>query len=114
MNDIIFAREFGFFEYRINRYRHNDVRAGAPFHYIAYMREGTGRLVGADRTVELKEGDFFYIPDGYPYQSYWRGEDTVRFDSYGFRHFPHPEGPTMLTKAPFSTLSTAFSFLKSR
>lgn len=92
MNDIIFAREFRFYEIRINRYRYTDARAGAPFHYIAYMREGTGKLVGADRTVELAAGDFFYIPEGYPYQSYWKGEDVCRFDSYGFRHFPRPEG----------------------
>jgi len=92
MNDIIFAGEFRFYEISINRYRHNDAGSGAPSHYIAYMREGTGRLVGADRTVELKAGDFFYIPDGYPYQSYWKGEDVVRFDSYGFRYFPRPEG----------------------
>ena len=92
MNDIIFAREFRFYEIRINRYRYNDARIGAPLHYIAYMREGTGRLVGADRTVELAAGDFFYIPEGYPYQSYWKGEEVCRFDSYGFRHFPRPEG----------------------
>lgn len=92
MNDTIFTGEFRFYEISVNRYRHTDNRAGAPSHYIAYMREGTGKLVGADRTVELSAGDFFYIPDGYPYQSYWRGEDAVRFDSYGFRHFPRPEG----------------------
>ena len=92
MNDIIFAREFRFDEIRISRYRYNDARGGAPYHYIAYMREGTGRLVGAERTLEVEAGDFFYIPEGYPYQSYWKGQDEVCFDSYGFRRFPRAEG----------------------
>ena len=92
MNDIIFAHEFKFYEIRFNRYRYNDARVGAPYHYIAYMREGSGKLVGADRTVELNAGDFFYIPEGYPYQSYWKGDEVCCFDSYGFKSFPRPEG----------------------
>jgi len=92
VNDIIFAREFKFYEIRFSRYRYNDARGGAPYHYIAYMRDGTGKLAGADRTIEVAAGDFFYIPDGYPYQSYWKGQDAIVFDSYGFRHFPRPDG----------------------
>lgn len=92
MNDALFAKDFSFNEFRFSRYRHTDNRGGAAFHYIGYMREGTVRLVGADQTLDLGAGEFFYIPDGYSYQSYWRGEDTIRFDSYGFRYFPRADG----------------------
>ena len=94
MNDIVFSNTFRFDEICNGRSWHTDRRDGSPYHYLAYMREGGGRLVGSDREIEVGEGDFLYIPDGYPYQSYWQGENVVRFDSYGFKYFPRTEGKT--------------------
>ena len=88
MNRTGFSDGFAFHEMRFQRYHHTDNRQGAPRHYLAYMRKGTGRLVGTDRTVDIASGDFLYIPFGYAYQSYWQGDGIVLFDSYGFRHFP--------------------------
>lgn len=94
MNDSEFSRGFLFRELSYSRYSHTDNRRGAPSHYIAYMREGTARLVGADRSIEVETGAFLYIPKGYPYQSYWQGVPIVRFDSYGFQAFPHSNAYT--------------------
>lgn len=94
MNDSEFSRGFVFRELSYSRYSHTDNRAGAPSHYIAYMREGTGRLAGSDRTVDVETGAFLYIPKGCSYQSYWQGVPVVRFDSYGFQAFPHSDAYT--------------------
>ena len=92
MNEIIFAQSFRFIQCRINRASHTDNRAGKHVHYLAYMRNGLGHLAGQDRIIDVKPGDFFYIPDAYPYQSWWRGDDIVFWDSYSFKHFPKADG----------------------
>lgn len=94
MNDSEFSRSFVFRDFSHARYSYTDNRRGAPSHYIAYMWEGTGHLVGSDRTVDVETGAFLYIPKGYPYQSYWQGFPVVRFDSYSFQSFPHSEAYT--------------------
>lgn len=92
MNEIIFAQGFSFNQCRINRSSHTDARAGKHAHYLAYMRTGFGHLAGEDRIIDVKPGDFFYIPSACPYQSWWRGEDIVIWDSYAFQYFPKPDG----------------------
>ena len=92
MNEIIFSQSFSFNQYRINRAGHTDNRNGKHAHFLAYMRNGFGHLAGEDRVIDVKPGDFFYIPDAYPYQSWWRGDDIVIWDSYAFSHFPKSDG----------------------
>ncbi len=92
MNEIIFAQSFSFVQCRINRSGHTDNRQGKHSHYLAYMREGYGHLAGEDRAIDVSPRDFFYIPDAYPYQSWWRGEGLVTWDSYAFQYFPRPDG----------------------
>ena len=88
MNDTIFSNSFHFRELRIEKYHHTDNRQGSPQHYIGIIRSGHARIVSDKKTIEIQEGEPFYIPKGLPYQSYWYGDDLIRFDSYGFDLIP--------------------------
>lgn len=69
-------------------FRYTDNRKGSQYHYLAYMEEGHCKIVSDDSTIEIKQGDVFYIPDGLSYQSYWYGEPDIKFHSYAFKLFP--------------------------
>ena len=88
MNNTQISNSFHFNTFRREKYSYTDNRRGSPDHYIAYMRSGHCRIVTETYTVEIQEGDVFYIPYGIPYQSYWYGHDLICFDSYAFRFFP--------------------------
>ena len=88
MNSIVLYDAFRFFRITFDKYHHTDNRCGAPEHYIAYMEEGSCRLVSEKISVEIKEGDVFYIPMGLPYQSFWHGEGRISFITLGFKLFP--------------------------
>lgn len=91
MNSAIFGKTYRFYKYKFYKYHYTDNRRGAPDHYIAYMCRGKSRLVSKTGTVEINEGDIFYIPLGLPYQSYWYGEPEIEFISLGFEFFPESE-----------------------
>lgn len=91
MNNIQFSDSFHFSTFRREKYSYTDNRGGSPDHFIAYMHSGHCRIVTETYTVEIQEGDVFYIPYGIPYQSYWYGSDLICFDSYAFRFFPDSE-----------------------
>jgi AraC-like DNA-binding protein len=88
MNGIIFSNQLSFNVYEWSKYRYTDNRAGAHPYYIAMMIEGTGKLVSKDTTLTVCAGDVFYIPSGYPYQSYWYGEESINFISLAFSAMP--------------------------
>ncbi|MBR5546906.1 MAG: helix-turn-helix transcriptional regulator [Clostridia bacterium] len=83
-----YKEELAFYDVSFSKYRHTDNRRGSPYHYFAYMREGNGRILTEHEELLLEAGDFFYIPLNASYQSWWTNEGTVRFDSFGFKHFP--------------------------
>lgn len=91
MNDILFYENFCFNSITFKKQKYTDNRAGSPFHYLAYMIKGTSKIVANDMSVELSDGDLFYIPKGLPYQSYWNSDDDIQFLSFGFHHFPETE-----------------------
>lgn len=100
-NDIIFSKSFYFTTYRFLKYRHNDNSDGINKYYFAYMARGRGRLSAENETVEISEGDIFFIPNGTKYHSYWYGDPEVEFISLGFTFFPNFEGryyPTQTIK----------------
>ena len=90
MKNAFFSNSFAFVEFNFGKYRCTDNRSGSPHHYLATMEEGRCRIVSNDITIEVKSGEAFYIPLGLGYQSYWYGDDCIRFRSYGFDHFPGP------------------------
>ena len=70
------------------KYHYTDNRKGSPHHYFALMESGRSKIVSDSITIELKSGDIFYIPKGFPYQSYWYSENKIAFKSFGFDYFP--------------------------
>ena len=86
--DIILSNNFNFNLFVFNKYKYTDNRNGSPYHYLAYMERGSSKIVSNDITININAGDFFYIPKGLPYQSYWYSDDEIRFLSFGFHLFP--------------------------
>lgn len=91
MNDTLFSNSFAFAEVHRGKHAYTDVRAGAILHYVAYMIRGKCKIVSADIEINAEAGDFFYIPKGLPYQSYWQDAEDVSFLSLGFPFFPNPD-----------------------
>jgi len=86
--ELIFFENFKFHHYVLHKSNYTDNRAGVRKHYLAYMEQGHSRIVSEGRTITVQPGDVFYIPKGLRYQSYWEGEDEIRFLSFGFQYFP--------------------------
>ena len=91
MNGTKSSSDFWFRQISGQRYRYTDVRHGAAMHFLVYMRSGNARFVGREQTVNLRQGQFLYIPKGEAYQSYWQGDNQILFDSLGFQWFPEGE-----------------------
>ncbi len=89
MNDINFSNSFVFLKYKFNKLNYTDNRGGSPSHYFAYMLEGNAKIVTEYDSVTINKGDFFYIPNKCPYQSYWYGNPDIKFISLGFRYLPN-------------------------
>ena len=53
--------------------------------YIACMLKGTAQIESDNNTIFVKEGDVFFIPKNLGYQSYWYGDDDIKFISLGFK-----------------------------
>ena len=94
MNDIIFTNGFMFLTIMFDKFHHTDNRAGVQRHYFAYMLSGRCKITTDSETVEINEGDIFYIPNKCSYQSYWYGEPEIRFISLGFLYLPNFDNKT--------------------
>ena len=88
MEDRELYKSFAFNLYSFSAKNHTHKSKGVPRHYIGYLYRGFGRLVSEDCTLELQEGDLFYIPKGCRYQSHWYGNDGTQFDSFAFAAIP--------------------------
>lgn len=84
MNGIILNDNFHFLHLQFASFHYTDNRKGAPMNYLAHMVKGHAKIVSETKTIEIKEGDVFFIPKALPYQSYWYGNDEIRFLSFGF------------------------------
>ena len=84
MNSSFFSSNFYFQSLNFEQYHYTDNRAGSPMHYLAYMTKGHARIVADHTTLDVAEGDIFFIPHKLPYQSYWYGNPHVQWLSYGF------------------------------
>lgn len=89
MNDISFSNSFRFRTIEFDKSHHTDNRAGAPSHYFAYMLCGSCKITTDTSTININEGDIFYIPNNYSYQSYWYGNPKIKFISLGFLCMPN-------------------------
>ena len=91
MKDIFLLDNFNFNTIVWDKYHYTDNRAGSPSHYLAHMEKGNAKIVSKQITINISEGEVFYIPDALSYQSYWFSINEVRFKSLGFRWFPESE-----------------------
>ncbi len=96
-------------EHYFTQSRCNDISGGSELHYIGRIKKGSARLVSESVTVELSEGDVFYIPRGIPYKSFWFADNEgVRFDSFGFSEFPSAPGQRFaFQKIPYNNLQNS-------
>ncbi|MBR4873112.1 MAG: helix-turn-helix domain-containing protein [Clostridia bacterium] len=92
MNSALFCKSFVFKILRFSTYKYTDNSEGVRTNYLAYMAEGHARIRTDTETVEIGEGDVFFIPDGCKYRSYWYGEPRIEFISLGFGCMPDFEG----------------------
>jgi AraC-like DNA-binding protein len=53
------------------------------------MNRGSARICTANKTVDIEEGDVFFLPSGLSYHSYWYGEPDIEFISLGFLFLPN-------------------------
>ncbi len=96
------------FSFDKGRHTDNMSNGGLPLNYMGYLVNGTAKLVSKDTTVTLKEGEFFYIPKGCPYRSYWYTDrdSKLLWYSIGFDCIPLAEGGNFLLQKfeadPFS------------
>ena len=62
MKSTLFSDSFRFLNITRPDCSYTDCRCGSPMNFVAYMKKGNGRIVSPDITIEICEGDFFYIP----------------------------------------------------
>lgn len=91
MKELRFYQNFYFVTYLYGKSAHFDRKVGSPFHYFNYLAHGSGRIVSENITLELKQGDFYYIPKGLSYHSYWQSEDYVSLPSCATTIFPEAQ-----------------------
>ncbi len=91
MEDVLFSESFRFFLYRFDTYHYRNNSTGCDVHFVGHMLKGAARIETVDgERMEIVEGDYFYIPKGLKYRSYWYGEGEVLFESFGFAYLPDP------------------------
>ena len=77
--------------YQMRKYHHtNQLHSGSPTNFIAKMLAGSAEIKTAQKSLQISEGDVFFIPKGIRYQSYWYGNenDDITWLSFGFDFFP--------------------------
>lgn len=84
MNRAVLYNNFYFNKYDRKKYNYSDNRKGSPLNFLAFLLKGECRIVSSENTIEVKEGEVFYIPKGLPYESFWYGHDDISFLSFGF------------------------------
>lgn len=84
MYNINLYNNYVFTNQKFKNYKYTDNRKGVIFNYVAYMRKGNSKIVSDRKTINISEGDIFYIPKGLSYESYWYGEPLIDFISLGF------------------------------
>ena len=98
MNNTLFYDSFQFIRWEKRGHYHLVNRGGTRNHYIAHLRSGNVRLVCDDgEVVEVLEGEFFYLPIGLKYQSFWEsgeGGDLISWNSCAFVYCPEREMPS--------------------
>ena len=94
MNNIKLFKSFTFNLYQMRKFHHtNQLSNGSPTNFVAKMIHGSAEIKISQKTLQLSEGDVFFIPKGIKYQSFWYGDenDDIAWLSFGFEFFPSKE-----------------------
>lgn len=116
IKDRIFTEGFRFTLYNYKKYKRNDLRSGIKLHFIALMLRGSAKIVTENETVNISEGDVFFIPKGLRYESYWYGDPSVEFASLGFEFIPTFNGesyPAQTVEADVETKEKILALARS-
>jgi AraC-like DNA-binding protein len=90
MQQKVLSKPFRFMEH-LKHNSHTFInRNGTQYHYLALVESGRCRLTSEDRTLEIEEGEGFYLPLGLSYRSDWWGSE-IRYRSVGFLHYPEAQ-----------------------
>ena len=92
MNNTFYEYNYLFYRITFNKYHFTDNSSGAPMNYVAHMTKGHCRLASRFNSIEVSEGEYFFIPKGLSYKSYWYGNDEISFISLGFANMPSDRG----------------------
>jgi len=95
MNNIKLFKSFTFNLFQMRKFHHTNLlnNNGSPTNFIAKMLMGSAEIKTAQKTLQISEGDVFFIPKGIRYQSFWYGNenDDITWLSFGFDYFPTKE-----------------------
>lgn len=84
MNELKLSKNFNFIKLDLRYFHYTDNRKGSPMNFLAYMIEGNARIVTDSVVLNVNKGDTFFIPKNLSYQSYWYGNDKIKFISLGY------------------------------
>lgn len=114
MNNAQFINTFGFLRYQQNKsYRFTGYNkgGGAPAHYMVRLIKGSAKIRTQTGTIEVVQGEVFYIPKGVRYQSIWKADNKnqLTFEAFGFQNLPVPDGyQYILQKVPCGTAAQQY------
>ncbi len=92
MNNAEFYKNFVFALYKFQNYNYTDnsKNQGSPSNFVAMMLKGSAILKTKNTSLEIKEGDIFFLPKNLLYQSYWYGDKNgdIEFLSLSAQNLP--------------------------
>lgn len=95
MDNAEFSKNYVFAVYKRFKYNHTDnsKNQGSPSNFVALMLKGSAVLKTKKVTIDISEGEVFFIPKGELYQSFWYGDENgdIEFLSLGAQNLPISE-----------------------
>lgn len=92
MNNALLYDNFEFYDYNFTSYHHN-TNIGSRKNHLVVLIKGHAKITYDNTTVHINEGDIFFIPQNFKYQSFWYG-DVINFRSFGFLDLSITENQT--------------------
>ena len=92
MNNAEFYKNFVFAIYKFSKHHYTDNASnnGAPSNFVVVMFKGNAVIKAKNFSLEINEGDVFFIPKSLLYQSFWYGDENgdIEFLSLSAQNLP--------------------------
>lgn len=92
MNNAEFYKNFVFAIYKFSKHHYTDNASnnGAPSNFVVVMLKGNAVIKAKNFSLEINEGDVFFIPKSLLYQSFWYGDQNgdIEFLSLSAQNLP--------------------------